>query len=50
MSLGFLLWVVALICTLLGLVSVLRERLVTGALLIVSGLTLGLLSTSETLS
>jgi hypothetical protein len=39
-----LLWIVAMILTVTGLVSVLRYRVVVGALLIVAGLALGLVS------
>lgn len=39
------LWVVAMVCTVAGLVSVLRARIVGGGLLIVGGLAVGLLST-----
>ncbi len=44
MPVGLILWVVALILTVTGLVAVLRQRLAIGAVLIPSGLTLGLLS------
>jgi hypothetical protein len=44
MPVGLILWVVAMILTVTGLVAVLRQRLATGAILIPSGLTLGLLS------
>jgi hypothetical protein len=44
MPVGPILWVVAMILTVTGLVAVLRQRLATGAILIPSGLVLGLLS------
>ncbi len=44
MTVGPILWVVAMILTVTGLVAVLRQRLAIGAILIPSGLTLGLLS------
>ncbi|TCN32724.1 hypothetical protein EV644_12483 [Kribbella orskensis] len=44
MLIGVTLWIIALILTVTGLVSVLRYRVVVGAGLIVTGLTLGLLS------
>jgi hypothetical protein len=47
MSLGLLLWVVALVSALVGLVLVLREHLITGGILIVSGLALGIASSEH---
>jgi hypothetical protein len=44
MPVGLILWVIAMILTVTGLVAVLRQRLVLGAVLIPAGLTLGLLS------
>jgi hypothetical protein len=41
---GVTLWIIALILTVTGLVSALRYRVVVGAVLIVTGLALGLLS------
>ena len=39
------LWSVAMVCTVVGLISVLRARIVRGGLLIVGGIVVGLLST-----
>jgi hypothetical protein len=47
MPTGLVLWIPAMILTLAGLVSVLRYRVGLGALLILSGLALGLLSGHE---
>jgi hypothetical protein len=44
MLIGVTLWIIALILTVTGLVSVVRYRVAVGAGLIVTGLTLGLLS------
>jgi hypothetical protein len=44
MPVGLILWGVAMTLTVTGLVAVLRQRLATGAILIPSGLVLGLLS------
>ncbi|WP_433003425.1 hypothetical protein [Kribbella sp. CA-294648] len=44
MPTGLLLWIVAVAATIAGLISVLRFRIVLGALLIATGMALGLVS------
>lgn len=47
MSLGLLLWSIALVLTVWGLVSVVRERAFLAAVLIAGGLALGLVSSTQ---
>ncbi|GAB2635124.1 hypothetical protein [Kribbella swartbergensis] len=47
MSLGLLLWSIALVLTIWGLISAVRERLFLAAILIPTGLTLGLVSSTH---
>jgi hypothetical protein len=46
-SVGLLLWSIALVLTVWGLISALRERIVLATVLIVGGLTLGLVSSTH---